>query len=250
MDALRDQGQERSVSYQGREICFRLLRSRRRSLGLCLDPEGGLLVRAPLGAASAQVDELVLKKAPWVLKHLDRLARQGLPPKPRGYQNGEAFPYQGCELVLEVLASPRGGRPRVELLRERLVVVLGQDLGDQARALAVRRALALWYRRQAALHLPPRVAFFALALGLKPPPVMVRDQKRRWGSCNAKGELRLNWRLVMAPPEISDYVAAHEACHLRQPNHSPVFWALLSSLLPDCRARRRRLNQIGPHLRL
>jgi hypothetical protein len=134
---------------------------------------------------------------------------------------------------------------------QHLVVVLGQDLGGPTRTLAVRGALALWYRRQAALLLPPRAAFFAQALGLKTPPsVTVRDQKRRWGSCNAKGEVRLNWRLVMAPPDLSDYVAAHEACHLRVPNHSPSFWELLASLLPDCRARRRRLNQLGPWLRL
>jgi predicted metal-dependent hydrolase len=245
------QGQERSVIYQGRAIAFRLLRSRRQSLGLLLDPEEGLQVRAPLGASDARVDALVLSKAPWVLKHLESLASRGLPPQPRAYESGEAFAFQGRDLLLEVLSGQRGGRPRVELIRERLVVVLGQDLGSPARTLAVRGALALWYRRQAALHLPPRAAYFAQALGLQTPPlVTVRDQKRRWGSCNAKGEVRLNWRLVMAPPDLSDYVAAHEACHLRVPNHSPSFWELLASLLPDCRARRRRLNQLGPWLRL
>ncbi|MFH1034602.1 MAG: SprT family zinc-dependent metalloprotease [Pseudomonadota bacterium] len=247
----REQGQRRGVNYQGREIAFRLLFSRRRGLGLCLDPEVGLVVRAPLGMDPARVDDLVLAKAPWVLKHLESLARRGLPPPPRAYHGGEVFAFQGRDLVLEVLAGGRGGRARVEHLRERLVVVLGQELGEQARPLAVRRALGLWYRRQAALLLPPRAVFFARALGLAtPPPVLVRDQKRRWGSCNAKGELRLNWRLVMAPPELYDYVAAHEACHLRVPDHSPSFWGLLASLVPDCRARRRRLNQLGPWLRL
>lgn len=251
MAGSRDQAQGRSVNYQGQEIVFRVVRSRRRSLGLCLDPEEGLLVRAPLGASDSRVEALVLAKAPWVLGHLRRLASQGLPPPPRAFVSGEAFAFQGQDLLLEVLGNQRGGRPRVEVLRERLVVLLGRDLGSQAQALAVRQALNLWYRRQAALLLPPRAAFFAAALGLdRPPMVQVRDQKRRWGSCNAKGEVRLNWRLVMAPPELSDYVAAHEACHLRVPDHSPSFWELLASLLPDCRARRRRLNQLGPWLRL
>jgi len=201
-------------------------------------------------ATGPQVDELGLRKAPWVLKHLERLASLGLPPRPRAYCSGEIYPFLGRDHALEVLISQRGGRTRVEALPGRLLVVLGQALGGQAQALAVQRALSLWYRRQAGALLPPRVAPFARALGVAPPPVVVAEQKRRWGSCNAKGHLRLNWRLVMAPLELADYVAAHEACHLRMLDHSPAFWQLLSGLIPDCRARRRRLNQIGPWLRL
>lgn len=245
-----DQGQQRSICYQGREIVFRLLRSRRRTLALTLDPEEGLLARAPLGASGRQVDELVLGKAAWVLKNLERLARRGLPPPPRAYQEGEMFPYLGRDHALTVLRSPGGGRPRVELGERRLLVYLGQDLGPQARRLAVAGALARWYRRQAGLLLPPRAAYFALALGLNPPAVRVRDQKRRWGSCSSRGYIHLNWRLVMAPPELLDYVAAHEACHLLQADHSPGFWRLLAGLMPDCRERRQRLNQLGPFLRL
>lgn len=245
-----EQGQGRSVSYQGREIAFRLVHSRRRTLALTLDPEEGLVARAPLGVTVRQVDELVLKKAPWVLKHLERLAKEGLPPPPRRFTDGEPFPYLGQDHALLVLRGRPGGRPRVELMGGRLVVALGQDLGDEARVLAVAGAVARWYRRQAGLLLPPRAAFFALALKLGPPAVRVRDQKRRWGSCNSRGDIYLNWRLVMAPPELLDYVAAHEVCHLLEPNHSPSFWRLLAGLMPDCRQRRRRLNQLGPCLRL
>jgi predicted metal-dependent hydrolase len=240
-----DQDQPRKLTYQDHEISFRVLRSRRRGLLLSLDPEEGLLVRAPLRASLEQVDRLVLDKAPWVLKHLQRLARQGLPPRPHAFQDGETFPFQGRDRVLQVLLARRGGRPGAELMDGRLVVLLGQELGPEARALAVARALALWYRRQAALWLPPRAAAFALALGLKPPLVRVRDQKRRWGSCGRQGVLQLNWRLVMAPPELADYVAAHEVCHLLVRGHSPRFWGLVAGLLPDYAARRARLRQSG-----
>lgn len=245
-----ERGQERSVSFQGREIAFRLVKSRRRTLALTLDPEEGLVARVPLGASARQVDELVLGKAPWVLKHLERLAQEGLPPPPRVYQDGEVFPYLGQDHALTLLRGRAGGRPRVEPLGGRLLVTLGQDLGPEARLLAVAGAVARWYRRQAGLLLPPRAAHFALALGLASPAVRVRDQKRRWGSCNSRGEIHLNWRLVMASPELMDYVAAHEVCHLVEPNHSPAFWRLLAGLMPDCLERRQRLNQAGPFLRL
>lgn len=243
-------GQERSVSHAGRVIAYRLVRSRRRTLALTLDPEEGLVARAPLEASERRVDELVLGKAPWVLRHLERLAREGLPPPPRVYRDGELFPFLGQEHALSVLRGLAGGRPRVEVLGRGLLVTLGQDLGPEARMLAVAGALARWYRRQADLLLPPRVEPFARSLGLAPPAVRVRDQRRRWGSCNSRGVIHLNWRLVMAPLELIDYVAAHEVCHLLEPNHSPAFWRLLAGLAPQCRLLRQRLNRLGPFLRL
>jgi hypothetical protein len=79
---------------------------------------------------------------------------------------------------------------------------------------------------------------------------MIRNQRRRWGSCSADGTLRFNWRLVMAPPAIIEYVVVHELAHLRVPNHSPAFWAEVARFIPDYKARRTALRQLGPSLSL
>jgi len=88
----------------------------------------------------------------------------------------------------------------------------------------------------------------APALGVEPKRIQIRDQRSRWGSCSTAGTLSFNWRLVLAPLEVLDYVVVHELCHLREPNHSPRFWALVEGRRPTWRAQRDWLHEHGPEL--
>jgi predicted metal-dependent hydrolase len=85
-------------------------------------------------------------------------------------------------------------------------------------------------------------------LGVEPKRVQIRDQRSRWGSCSTRGTLSFNWRLVLAPFEVLDYVVVHELCHLREPNHSRRFWKLVEQRRPDWRAQRGWLHEHGPEL--
>ena len=98
-------------------------------------------------------------------------------------------------------------------------------------------AISRWYRREARWLLEEAVAREAARLGLSYARIAVRDQRTRWGSCSTRGTLSFNWRLVLAPPEILDYVVVHELLHLREPNHSPAFWGLLDQHRPGWRAQ-------------
>lgn len=106
---------------------------------------------------------------------------------------------------------------------------------EEIRALAAR----------AAAYLPERVAYFARQLGVEYGRISIRCQKSRYGSCSAAGNLNFNCLLMLMPPEMIDYVVAHEVCHRRQMNHSPQFYALLATLLPDHRQRQAWLKQNG-----
>jgi len=88
----------------------------------------------------------------------------------------------------------------------------------------------------------------AAALGVQAGKIQIRDQRTRWGSCSANGNLSFNWRLVLAPIEVLDYVVVHELCHLREPNHSQRFWRLVASRRPDWRRQRDWLTAHGPEL--
>lgn len=90
-----------------------------------------------------------------------------------------------------------------------------------------------------------RVNFYATILNLKYNVVAIRDQKTRWGSCSRAGNLNFNFRLVFINPELLDYVVVHELCHLKELNHSPQFWQLVQSVLPDYRERRRDLKKLS-----
>jgi predicted metal-dependent hydrolase len=88
----------------------------------------------------------------------------------------------------------------------------------------------------------------ATALGVSVARIQVRDQRTRWGSCSSRGTLSFNWRLVLAPFEVLDYVVVHELCHLREPNHSRRFWGLVESRRPDWRSQQDWLREHGPEL--
>jgi predicted metal-dependent hydrolase len=108
--------------------------------------------------------------------------------------------------------------------------------------------VAAWLRLRARDRLAAAVAGFAAQLGRTPRSLRLRDARSRWGSCSAAGDLMFSWRLIMAPPEVLDYVAAHEVAHLAQMNHSPAYWATLGALMPDYAARRQWLRTEGAGL--
>lgn len=101
---------------------------------------------------------------------------------------------------------------------------------------------------QAKLLIPEKVARYATLLGVTFGRIAVRSQRRRWGSCSARGNLNFNCLLMLAPEEILDYVIVHELCHRKEMNHSPRFWALVEQILPDYRSRRKWLTDHGANL--
>ena len=100
-------------------------------------------------------------------------------------------------------------------------------------------------RERAKSVLAQRVAYFAQQIGVTYGKITVRDQKTRWGSCSQAGNLNFNFRLILAPPEVLDYVVVHELCHRRQMNHSARFWQEVAQVLPDYRERKAWLAKNG-----
>ena len=121
-------------------------------------------------------------------------------------------------------------------------------LDEAARREAVHRAVVGWYRERAQKHLAARAAFWGQRVGYSATTVLVREQRTRWGSCSADGTLRFNWRLIMAPPELVDYVVVHELTHIRVRNHSAAFWRELAKTIPDHLPLRARLREFGRQL--
>lgn len=233
------------VRFGDTPIRFRVERSpRRRTVGLLVDAEDGLLVKAPEDADNATLSALVLKKGAWVLERQRRFAE--LPPKrpTREFVSGEALRYLGRQYRLRVRTE--GDSPTV--VRAQGGVLLTQvasGLSAEAQATRVKEGLERWYRARAEALLPERVQRYARRLGIPSPPVLIRGPEKRWGSCSPAGELRFNWRLMMGPMSLVDYVVAHELCHLSVPDHSPSFYRRLHALMPDHAAREARLRLEG-----
>lgn len=215
----------------GEPVPYMLVRRRgRRGVGLKVD-ESGLTVSAPATMPLARVEALVRESERWVLRKIEEWRGRRVPAV--RWEDGAALPYLGESLTLRVGIAARARAERH-----------GVELHVAARAPAeaeVRHAAVAWYRREAHDYLRRRLEECALRARLAPPRFFLSSAMSRWGSCNSRGEVRLAWRLVKAPPELIDYVVFHELAHLRHMNHSRAFWAEVERQCPDYRALRARL---------
>jgi len=110
---------------------------------------------------------------------------------------------------------------------------------EEMRRQGVRRALE---------HIPERVAYYASIMGVSYGRITIREQKTRWGSCSDKGNLNFNWKLVLMPEEVLDYVVVHELAHRKEMNHSKEFWKIVEKVFPDYKERRKTLTEMGKQL--
>jgi predicted metal-dependent hydrolase len=218
-------------------------RTRRRKTVEVQFLEGGRLrVAAPATASRASVEAHLMGRTATIVRRLNGHTRTD-PVPDREYINGETFEYLGRQARLRVitLAVPRA---TVRLVRGRLEVTVPRNQAG-GRTDVVREALVRWYRERAARRLRERVDYFAPRLGVDPADVLVRSQERRWGSCSKDGIVRFNWRIVMAPAALIDYVVVHELCHLVDAEHDERFWRRVGAILPDYQLRRERLKRSG-----
>lgn len=231
----KQDGEIRATCLKGEPVSYRVKRTRRRSIvGLQIDGRG-LLVTVPKRGASARLIERVLQdKAGWVLTKLKEWQNHTAPRL--AWHEGARLPYLGQELRLAFnRAEVRG---RVLKLDGHLLVTLPDPGSESAVAALVTR----WYRQEALALFRERVAHYAARFGVAAPRIRLSSARTRWGSCNENGAVTLNWRLLLLPRQLADYVVVHELAHLKEMNHSARFWALVEQALPDYREAMAQLR--------
>ncbi len=207
---------------------------RARRVRVAVGAEGAVEVVLPQRAPARRAAEAVAELRPWIDRRLAEVAAARAAVAARG----DTVPYLGTTLALH--AEP--GRTTVRRDGDRLRV----PAEPRARAQALER----WYRRAARAEIAPRVEAATRALGVTHTALTIRAQRTRWGSCSSSGALSFNWRLLLAPPDVLDYVVWHEACHLVVMDHSPRFWALVARHAPGHADARRWLRDHGRTLTL
>jgi predicted metal-dependent hydrolase len=210
---------------------FRVRRSpRARRVRVSVDGSGEVEVILPKRAPERAAAQAVRELTPWIERRRRTLARAAAEvARPEG-----TVPYLGRDLRL----VPQPGRERVHRRGDDLLVPK-RDAGP---------AIERWYRRQARAEIGPRLDAATARAGTHYTGLTIRGQKTRWASCSTTGHMSFNWRLLLAPEAVLDYVVEHEVCHLERMDHSPRFWALLESRVPDWREHARWLRRYGPTL--
>jgi predicted metal-dependent hydrolase len=216
-------------------------RARRARINVSAD---GVEVVVPRRMALRQVVPFVEEKRPWIERTLRRI-REAEEAAAVRLVDGGSVPYLGSSLLLSVRVEPGRVRSFVSMRGDVLEVFVGSRGVE-----AVRSALEAWYRRRARLEVAPRLDAACARAGVSYTRLSIRAQRTRWASCSSQGAMSFNWRLLLAPPEILDYVVEHEVAHLSVLDHSPRFWRLLGSRSPAYREHERWLRCNGPALRL
>ena len=213
-------------------VVYQVRRSdRARRVRVTVDPTRGVEVvlprRAPAREAAAAVREL----RPWIERRVAEIegARAAVAAR------GDTVPYLGQTLDLSV----QDGRSRVTRRGDVLFVPAGVER---------TRALERWYRRAARSEIEPRLRQACALAGTSYSTLTIRGQRTRWASCSRSGAMSFNWRLLLAPEPVLDYVVWHEVCHLEVMDHSPRFWRLLAARSPGYREHVSWLRVNGPTL--
>jgi len=206
--------------------------TRARRVSLRIDPRGGaVVVTLPPRAGRTAGMALLMNHAEWVTARLAAL------PGAIAFADGAVLPLHGVDHRIRHLPEMRG-----------LITVENREILVCGEAAFLHRRVADFFRAEARRRFTDLVQRKAERASLAPRRVTVKDTRSRWGSCTANRDIAFSWRLVMAPPHVQDYVAAHEVAHLRHMNHGPRFWALVAELTPHTEGAMAWLRVHGPRL--
>lgn len=225
----------RNIHLNGQKITYTFKRSKRRSIGLRINHHG-LTVCAPFNEPLTNIESLLTQKTNWLLKHLTH--RESKQSTQINWEEDRVFPLLGQPWHLTL--TPSGN----------IQMAPGEPPTKEHKSITLtpyqtEKFVMAWYNKQAITCFNERAEHYAHQLGVPLPLIKLSRATTRWGSCNSRGIVHLNWRLIQMPIHLVDYVVAHELSHLIEMNHSPAFWCLVESVYPGYLAARKELKRFG-----
>ncbi|MDW7670447.1 MAG: SprT family zinc-dependent metalloprotease [Bacillota bacterium] len=221
-------------------ITYHVTFRKRKTLGIQVEAPDQVRVTAPLRTPEVRIKEVVENKSKWILEKLAHLREREAKKERKQFLDGERFHYLGERYPLDIVHDGSLRVPEVKLVQDTFCVLVPNEDPN-----LIRSALENWYRERALDEINQRVAAFQPLFQVQPTAVKVKTQQKRWGSCTSRGNLLFNWKLIMAPGSLLDYVVVHEMCHLVHLNHSKAFWQLVEKVMPDYQKRRQALRDQG-----
>ena len=206
---------------------------------------GGVEVVTPAGAEAGRAAEFLRQNSTWVLGQLDFIKRAGSVRVAAPRSRPETVVLRGKSTRVEVITEETTRRYALVagLVDNRITIRVSKEAGA-----VVPAALERWLRREAKSDIEQRLTVRAKQMRQRPGRVYIMGQRTKWGGCSRRRNLTFNWRLVMAPPEVLDYIVVHELAHLAEPYHSTKFWLIVRSYCPDCERHRRWLRDNGERM--
>jgi len=213
-------------------------KKRRRTVALHVARDGQLTVQAPLHTSVRWIESFIASRAAWITQRRKELALKAA-HTPTPFTQGSTLDLAGETLSLKIVQGSYAPLVRHD---DFLCLSLPASLSEGEQQAEIRTELVLWAKKQARRLFQERLAFWAKRMELTPLRLVLCAPKRQWGSCTSKNEIRLNWHLIFANPDLLDYVIVHELAHIPHKNHSAAFWRHVGRFIPDWKVRRAALH--------
>ena len=208
-------------------------RSNRRTLSLSVLKDGNIVIKAPISMKDETINRFVQEKQDWIRQKLSLINKTNT-------KFEDVIHYRKFLLYGNKYSLVTDDIKKIET-NDNFQIVIPKKI-EPAKML---KSLKLWYKKVAKQILSERLAFIESRIKLKSSSFRIGDSKGRWGSCNSKGTICLNFRVIMLPPALIDYVIVHELCHLVEMNHSKNFWKLVSTFLPNVENLKKAIKEYG-----
>ncbi len=236
---------------EDRVITCQIIFKKRKSLGIYIDVYGNIELRVPKGTSDQAIDKLIDSKWKWIITRSDEMKEKTKGFKVKEYVDGEEFLYLGSHFSIRVIVDTELKKAKVRF--ENLEVNKKPDFNkDTDRRLLIetpsededllKKAMIRFYKQECKKIVESRLGHYQPYFKIKPRSITITSNKKNWGSCSSLRELTFNWKLVMAPMEVVDYVVVHEMCHMVHMNHDRSFWRLVGKFIPDYENRQQWLR--------
>ena len=231
---------ELKFDYGSRIITFNLIYRKRKTMSIEVETTGEVTVIAPVGTSTDDVIEKVKSRAGWIVSKQYESKFINDTKIKREAVSGESYMYLGRNYSLDIRVDENIDNISVKLFQGKFVVntyIKDEDF--------IKKAMENWYREKTLAKVKERVSYYSSYFNNEVTTVKVKEQKKRWASCTSKNELLFNWRCVMAPVFVLDYIVVHEMCHMEYKNHSKDFWNRVYAVMPDYEVRKSWLKNNG-----
>ncbi len=216
----------------------KIICSKRRTVALKITEDAQLIIKAPLFVHDEILKQFIVKHQKWIIKKLNETTERREKVVQKKFVNGEEFSYLGQLFKLHI----------TDCIQEPFVFDNGFYVSKEYEA-QIKDLFIQWYKREAHRKIVERVEYYAKKWGFKYRKIRITAALTRWGSCTLNGNLNFSYRLIMAPIEVVDYVVVHELAHLVEHNHSPKFWKLVETIIPEYKKMKKWLKENGYFLR-
>ncbi len=221
------------------DIKFRVVYSRRRSIGITIKPDSSVTVHAPYRTSAQAIEKLVLSKSRWILRHIESFKNHVRINGNKTITDGSIVYFRGREHRVELNQS---SKTRIEASEGKIAIFV-KDPSDNEKLI---KALDNWFKSVAESEIRNRFSLILASYqeyNFKPAGLKIRSLKRRWGSCSSKGVITLNSDLIRLNEVYLDYVILHELCHLKHLNHGKEYYSLLTELFPEWKEVRKEIRK-------